>query len=346
MLSADDVERLDAEAMEKVDEAVDFAERSPFPDLASLYDDIYVIGDQVRDPWWSTDSRSPDVHRGEQEREAGDVAQRARGGGRRPRRRRDRPRHPGRAGARRGELTMAAEQDGGMADHALPRGAQPGAARGDARRRAGLPDGRGRRRLPGRVQGDRRPARGVRRAARARHADLREHDRRDGRRRGDGRAAADRRADDDQLLAARARPDRQQRRFDPLHVRRPGQGAAGDPDAAGRRPPARADALALLRGALPARPRPAGRRADDAGRRARPAEGGDPRRQPGDLHRARDALRPPRRGARRAGAAALRRGRGAPRGRRRDDRRHLADGRDGAEGRRHAGVRARASRPR
>ena len=30
-----------------------------------------------------------------------------------------------------------------------------------------------------------------------------------------------------------------------------------------------------------------------------PAEGGDPRRQPGDLHRARDALRDPRRGARR-----------------------------------------------
>ena len=64
----------------------------------------------------------------------------------------------------------------------------------------------------------------------------------------------------------------------------------------------------------------------------RPAEGGDPRRQPGDLHRARDALRPPGEVARRRRAAALRRGGRAPRGRRRDDRRHLADGRDRAQG--------------
>ncbi len=53
---------------------MEFADNSPFPDLASLYDDIYVIGEQVRDPWYSTDTRSPDTHRGEQEREAGDVA--------------------------------------------------------------------------------------------------------------------------------------------------------------------------------------------------------------------------------------------------------------------------------
>jgi pyruvate dehydrogenase E1 component alpha subunit len=75
VLADEDVARLDEQARKTVDEAVEFAERSPFPDLASLYDDIYVIGDQVRDPWWSTDARSPDVHRGEQEREAGDVAQ-------------------------------------------------------------------------------------------------------------------------------------------------------------------------------------------------------------------------------------------------------------------------------
>ncbi|HEU0019321.1 MAG TPA: pyruvate dehydrogenase (acetyl-transferring) E1 component subunit alpha [Thermoleophilaceae bacterium] len=75
MLSEDEVQKLDEQAVKTVDEAVEFADRSPFPDLASLYDDIYVIGDQVRDPWWSTDARSPDIHRGEQEREAGDVAQ-------------------------------------------------------------------------------------------------------------------------------------------------------------------------------------------------------------------------------------------------------------------------------
>ena len=50
----------------------------------------------------------------------------------------------------------------------------------------------------------------------------------------------------------------QQRGVDPVHVRRPGEGAAGDPHAPGRGPPARAHALALLRGALPARARPAG----------------------------------------------------------------------------------------
>jgi pyruvate dehydrogenase E1 component subunit alpha len=75
VLSEEDLQRLDEQATKTVDEAVEFADRSPFPDLASLYDDIYVIGDQVRDPWWSTDARSPDIHRGEQEREAGDVAQ-------------------------------------------------------------------------------------------------------------------------------------------------------------------------------------------------------------------------------------------------------------------------------
>ncbi|HYI79795.1 MAG TPA: pyruvate dehydrogenase (acetyl-transferring) E1 component subunit alpha [Thermoleophilaceae bacterium] len=75
VLSTEEVEQLDQQATKTVDEAVEFADRSPFPDLASLYDDIYVIGEQVRDPWWSTDSRSPDVHRGEQEREAGEVAQ-------------------------------------------------------------------------------------------------------------------------------------------------------------------------------------------------------------------------------------------------------------------------------
>ncbi len=119
--------------------------------------------------------------------------------------------------------------------HALPRGAQPGAARGDAARRERAADGRGHRRLQRRLQGHERAARGVRREARARHADLREHHRRHGRRRRHDRPAARGRADDDQLLAAGDGPDRQPRRHDPLHVRRPGAGAAGDPDAAGRR---------------------------------------------------------------------------------------------------------------
>jgi hypothetical protein len=68
------VRRLDAEALETVDEAVRFADASPFPDLASLYDDVYVMGEQVANPWYSVDSRSPDIHRGEEEREAGEIA--------------------------------------------------------------------------------------------------------------------------------------------------------------------------------------------------------------------------------------------------------------------------------
>ena len=128
-------------------------------------------------------------------------------------------------------------------------------------RRVGLHHGRGRGRVPGRLQGHRGPARGVRREARARHADLREHDRRHGRRRRDGRAAAGGRDHDRELRAAGHGPDRQPRGRDPLHVRRPGEGAAGGPHAAGRRPPARPHPLPQLRGLLPPRARPARGRA-------------------------------------------------------------------------------------
>lgn len=73
VLPQEDVDALDAEQTGVVDEAVAFAEASPFPDLDSLYDDIYVIGDQVK-PWWSVDQRSPEPHRGERERESGVIA--------------------------------------------------------------------------------------------------------------------------------------------------------------------------------------------------------------------------------------------------------------------------------
>jgi pyruvate dehydrogenase E1 component alpha subunit len=73
VLSEGDAEKLDAKAIERIDEAVEFADNSPFPDLDSLYDDIYVYGEQVRG-WYSMDERSPQPHRGEHERESGDVA--------------------------------------------------------------------------------------------------------------------------------------------------------------------------------------------------------------------------------------------------------------------------------
>jgi len=73
VLSADELERLDAEAMATIDDAVEFADASPFPELDSLYDDIYVLSEQIG-AWWSIDERSPGTHRGEREREAGEVA--------------------------------------------------------------------------------------------------------------------------------------------------------------------------------------------------------------------------------------------------------------------------------
>ena len=45
-----------------------FADASPHPEPESLYDDIYVLGGQVRG-WYSVDERSAGVHRGEHERE-------------------------------------------------------------------------------------------------------------------------------------------------------------------------------------------------------------------------------------------------------------------------------------
>jgi pyruvate dehydrogenase E1 component alpha subunit len=73
VISEEDAEKLDQKAMQRIDEAVEFADSSPFPDLDSLYDDIYVHGEQVRG-WYSVDERSPEPHRGERERESGVVA--------------------------------------------------------------------------------------------------------------------------------------------------------------------------------------------------------------------------------------------------------------------------------
>jgi pyruvate dehydrogenase E1 component alpha subunit len=68
LLSEDDVKEIDEEAVSIVDEAVAFADQSPHPEPASLYDDIYVLGDQVRG-WYSVDERAAGVHRGERERD-------------------------------------------------------------------------------------------------------------------------------------------------------------------------------------------------------------------------------------------------------------------------------------
>ncbi len=59
-------ERLERQVME----AVEFADNSPEPPLESLYDHLYVVGDQVQG-WYAVDERTPQPHRGEEEREVG-----------------------------------------------------------------------------------------------------------------------------------------------------------------------------------------------------------------------------------------------------------------------------------
>jgi pyruvate dehydrogenase E1 component alpha subunit len=68
VLEAGEREEIDRGAQERVDAAVAFADASPFPPPESLYDDVYVLGDQVQG-WYAIDERSPGVHRGEDERE-------------------------------------------------------------------------------------------------------------------------------------------------------------------------------------------------------------------------------------------------------------------------------------
>jgi pyruvate dehydrogenase E1 component alpha subunit len=72
VLEQEEVEKLDEEAIQTVDDAVKFADQSPFPDLDSLYDNVYVFTDDVP-AWWTVDERTPEVHRGEREREAGEL---------------------------------------------------------------------------------------------------------------------------------------------------------------------------------------------------------------------------------------------------------------------------------
>ena len=66
VIDEEERERLDAEAIARVDEAVTFADNSPFPAPESLYDNVYVLSGQTG--WYSVDERSAGVHKGEDER--------------------------------------------------------------------------------------------------------------------------------------------------------------------------------------------------------------------------------------------------------------------------------------
>jgi pyruvate dehydrogenase E1 component alpha subunit len=67
IVSAEEREQFDQEAIARVDDAVAFADESEMPAPESLYDDVYVLGGQVHG-WYSVDERSAGVHKGEDER--------------------------------------------------------------------------------------------------------------------------------------------------------------------------------------------------------------------------------------------------------------------------------------
>jgi hypothetical protein len=64
LLGREGLGEIDREVVDRIDQAVRFADGSAFPPPESLYDHIYVLGDQVRG-WYSVDERSAGVHRGE-----------------------------------------------------------------------------------------------------------------------------------------------------------------------------------------------------------------------------------------------------------------------------------------
>jgi pyruvate dehydrogenase E1 component alpha subunit len=75
VLSEDEIQAIRDEAEKTVLGAVEFADASPEPPLDSLYDHLYVVGDQVPG-WYGVDERTPDSHPAEEERQAGKRARR------------------------------------------------------------------------------------------------------------------------------------------------------------------------------------------------------------------------------------------------------------------------------
>jgi pyruvate dehydrogenase E1 component alpha subunit len=73
LIDEGELEELRRRAEERVMDAVAFADASPEPPLDSLYDNLYIVGDQVRG-WYAVDERTPEPHRGEAEREAAAAA--------------------------------------------------------------------------------------------------------------------------------------------------------------------------------------------------------------------------------------------------------------------------------
>jgi pyruvate dehydrogenase E1 component alpha subunit len=69
VISEEEVEEMRERVEQRVLEAVEFADNSPEPPLESLYDHLYVVEDVPG--WYAVDERTPQPHRGEEEREVG-----------------------------------------------------------------------------------------------------------------------------------------------------------------------------------------------------------------------------------------------------------------------------------
>ena len=78
VLTEQERQDLDAASIAIVDAAVAYADASPHPAPESLYDDVYAFGGQING-WYSLDERSPEPHRGEDERRLAQEARPAEG---------------------------------------------------------------------------------------------------------------------------------------------------------------------------------------------------------------------------------------------------------------------------
>jgi pyruvate dehydrogenase E1 component alpha subunit len=71
VISEGDLDAMRQEAEGRVLAAVEFADASPEPPLESLYDNLYVLGEEAIGGWYAVDERTPETHPGEAEREMG-----------------------------------------------------------------------------------------------------------------------------------------------------------------------------------------------------------------------------------------------------------------------------------
>jgi pyruvate dehydrogenase E1 component alpha subunit len=71
VIAEGDLDGMRQRAEERVMAAVEFADASPEPALETMYDNLYVLGDEAIGGWYAVDERTPETHPGEMEREVG-----------------------------------------------------------------------------------------------------------------------------------------------------------------------------------------------------------------------------------------------------------------------------------